>query len=102
MAPKPLQRAPYPPRIHVGGTAKVILVEGYDAAMHAVRQAQEAMRATAPHPRDYIGNRGDSERFTCARLQHQGRMDRLAQCLEELQALWEAVDTQPDNTGREP
>ena len=41
------------PTVHLNGTSRDGLLEGYIAAMDAIRLAMKALQSAAPHPRDY-------------------------------------------------
>lgn len=78
------------PVVHLNGTARDDLMEGYQAAMAAVRLARKALQATYPHGRDYPnGGLLDASEAHGYRLAHLNDMER------ELEALAIYVCDQP-------
>ena len=77
------------PTVHRNGTSRDTLLEGYIAALDALRLAMEALQATAPNVRDYYVQAGDT--FCMAQNQHFVRLARLRETLDELNTLAEHV-----------
>ena len=73
------------PTVHLNGTSRDTLLEGYIAALDALRLAMEALQAAAPHARDYYVQAGDT--FYMAQNQHFTRLARLRETLDELNTL---------------
>jgi len=70
------------PTIHANGTSRQRLLEGYIEAFHAVQLAAQAVRSTAPNPRDYGPLALDA-----AVDEHMDRLRRLRDVQDELEAL---------------
>jgi len=77
------------PTVHLNGTSRDGLLEGYIAAMDALRLAMKALQSAAPHGRDYYVQAGDT--FCMAQNQHFTRLARLRETLDELNTLAEHV-----------
>ena len=77
------------PTVHLNGTSRDTLLEGYIAALDALRLAREALQAAAPNARDYYVQAGDT--FCLAQNQHFVRLARLRETLDELNTLAEHV-----------
>lgn len=77
------------PTIHLNGTSKTALFDGYMAAVSAVYAASEALAEAAPNARDYYPQ-GDGA-FKQAQDEHNVRMMKLNSVLFELQQLVEHV-----------
>ena len=77
------------PTIHLNGTSRDSLLEGYMAAMDAIRLAMKALQSAAPNARDYYVQAGDT--FCMAQNQHFVRLARLRETLDELNTLAEHV-----------
>ena len=76
------------PTVHLNGTSRDGLLEGYIAAMDAIRLAMAACRAAAPHARDYYMHPNS---FALAAEEHSIRYTRLADTVGELNTLAEHV-----------
>jgi hypothetical protein len=77
------------PTVHLNGTSRESLLEGYIAALDALRLATEALQASAPNSRDYYVQAGDT--FCLAQNQHFVRLARLRETLDELNTIAEHV-----------
>jgi hypothetical protein len=73
------------PTIHRNGSAREVLIEQYMAAAGAVATAIEVVRAAAPNGRDYQPQ-GDDAALQ-ARREHEARLTRLGEVLDELQII---------------
>lgn len=71
------------PAIHINGTSKKELLDGYKEAYRAIREAIEKLRLTAPHGRDYYVQEGNSIKEAIA--DHVSRIGRLVSVQEELE-----------------
>lgn len=73
------------PTVHLNGTSREALVNGYVEALHAVRLATDAVAATYPNGRDYYlqGNGAINK----AMDQHAARLEALKQVYAELEEL---------------
>lgn len=78
-----------PPLVHLNGTSRKALLDGYMAALNALQAAATALHATAPNGRDYyslgpcmLGN---------AESEHIRRIRDLRQIIVQMQMLAEAV-----------
>lgn len=74
------------PTIHMNGTSKKDLYDGYLSAYTALSAAKNALRATAPHQRDYYVS-PDPEAGRQADLQFVSRMRRLNDVFEEIETI---------------
>ena len=100
------------PTLYLNGTSRDSLLDGYLAALDALRLAMEALQAAAPNARDYYVQAGDTffsstenkmklknwlekQRLTfcMAQNQHFVRLARLRETLDELNTLAEHVST---------
>ena len=77
------------PTIHLNGTSRESLTEGYEKAVEAMAAAIAAVGGTSPNARDFYPQGSDA--FNQAAVQHQARMVRLREVEQELQQLHEAV-----------
>lgn len=77
------------PAVHLNGTSRDGLLEGYMEAIDALRLAMKALQAAAPHERDYYVQAGDT--FCMAQNQHFTRLARLRETLDELNTIAEHV-----------
>ena len=77
------------PTTHLNGTSRDTLLEGYIAALDALRLAMEALQASAPSARDYYVRTEGA--FCMAQNQHFVRLARLRETLDELNTLAEHV-----------
>jgi hypothetical protein len=77
------------PMIHLNGSAPETLLAGYEAAYTAVKAAEEAVRATAPHGRDYyaIQLTNGRDATSVAMTEHLNRVRHLQVLAEEYQTL---------------
>lgn len=75
------------PTIHLNGTSKNNLFDGYVTALLAVEAAIDAVAQAAPHGRDYYPQ-GDHA-LRQAQAEHQDRLRRLNAISEELHQLAE-------------
>jgi hypothetical protein len=79
------------PTIHLNGTSRDSLLDGYINAMRVLRLAIDALQAAAPHSRDYYTQAGDT--FCTAQNHHFTRLARLRETLDELQTIAEHVSS---------
>lgn len=82
------------PTVHLNGSGRQALLDGFERAYAAIGEAMTAVRETHPNARDYYVQGPDA--FPAAVREFQSRMDRLKAVREELLALFQAVD---DNSG---
>jgi ethanolamine utilization cobalamin adenosyltransferase len=80
------------PTVHLNGSAKSALLDGYMHALEALRAAQDALVAIAPNPRDYYVQ-GDMA-ATQAAKEHAQRFKTLTSVLREIEAIAEKVSDQ--------
>lgn len=81
------------PRIHLNGTSRQELFDGYLTALEGVRTAIEVAQKTAPNGRDYYVIGPDAIRT--AQAQHADRLEQLLKVQEAFEAL--ALAVQGDN-----
>jgi hypothetical protein len=77
------------PTIHLNGTSRESLLDGYRNAADALRGAIAALQQTAPHGRDYYPQ-GDNVLYV-ATDEHYARLEKLQQVLNEINELALAV-----------
>ena len=80
------------PTIHSNGTTAVELVEQYRAAGQALHQALELLYQMTPHGRDYYSQGADA--VTLARHEHEERLAKVRDVLQDLLDLAEHVEEQ--------
>jgi hypothetical protein len=78
------------PTIHLNGSDKVTLFEGYRDAHRAVLDAIELVQQTVPNGRDYYPQGNDATGR--ATDQHHARMRRLYEVRDELEQIAIAID----------
>ena len=81
------------PLIHLGGSPRDRLLDGYIDAIDALRTAEEKIRACYPNGRDYPPD-GTGRGIGPAQKQHEDRLTRLAEVRQELEQIAEAVADQ--------
>jgi hypothetical protein len=84
--------APIVPLVHLNGTSKDALMEGYLHALDALRAAYDAVCATAPNGRDYYP-KGDGATLLAVK-EHARRLVDIAAIIREIEQIAEAVDEQ--------
>jgi hypothetical protein len=77
------------PTVHLNGTSKMSLLEGYETAYNAVKLAIDALVDTAPHGRDYYVEADDA--YSKARDQYLDRLRKLEEVQRDLEELYRAV-----------
>ena len=80
------------PTIHLNGTSKKVLLEQVSTAHNCLRDAMERLVLAAPNGRDYYPQ-GDGAIIQAMR-EHEGRMSRLAEVLDELEEMCLGVEDQ--------
>lgn len=81
------------PTVHVNGTSARALKEQLHDAYKAVTAARDALRAAAPHGRDYYVQ-PDPQAYQWAREAHIERLRKLETVADELMVLFYAVSAQ--------
>lgn len=82
------------PLVHINGSGKKNLIDGYLTASRAVQDAMVKIAEAYPHMRDYYPLDNDKELFKHAQEQHYARIDKLREVATELNALAMGVDAQ--------
>ena len=77
------------PMVHMNGTSRTALFDGYYRALQAVQDAMIVVRECAPNGRDYYPLGGDA--ILRAMDEHKARVQKLYDISKELQVLAEAV-----------
>jgi len=77
------------PTIHLNGTSREALVEGYAEAIHALHEAGRKVAAAYPNGRDYYVQEPGA--FGVAQRQHETRMNKLREIIKELETIAEAI-----------
>ena len=77
------------PLVHLNGTAKQSLLEGYCDAATKLREALEALKTAAPNARDYYPIGPDA--FTDASREQGERYQKIRDVLADMEALAEHV-----------
>lgn len=80
------------PTIHLNGTSKQSLIDGYCDAYDALNNAYEVLKQTAPNGRDFYPQ--GPEAFKAADNEHMARLRKIDEVLKELQTLSMAIDEQ--------
>lgn len=70
------------PTVHLNGTSRQALQDGYRGARHALRKAEEALAEAAPNARDYYPQ--GPEAYPEAAREHADRLAALRRVREEL------------------
>lgn len=78
------------PVIHLNGTSKDALIEGYCEMIYALNDALSALHRNGPNGRDYYPN-GETS-LTKALTEHQRRIDAVTQVWKELTEIAENID----------
>lgn len=73
------------PTIHLNGTSKEALVEGYRNAIHALHEAGRELAKTYPNGRDYYPQ--GEQAIHRAMDEHESRMNRLRGIIGELEEI---------------
>ena len=73
------------PTIHLNGTGKQMLLDGYLDARRAVTEAQDKLAAVEFNGRDYYPQGPNA--FEAARVEHEDRLRRLKAIADELLAI---------------
>ena len=76
------------PTVHLNGTSREALLEGYVDCVNAVRHAVEVCQKNAPNMRDYYLVPGAG---TIATTEHWARLQKLESVLAELREIGEHV-----------
>ena len=77
------------PTVHLNGTSKAELLQGYLEAITALREASNKIGRAGPNARDYYVQGNDA--FTKARDQHVARLTKLAEVQDELEQIAEKL-----------
>jgi len=77
------------PTIHMNGTGKRMLVEGYENAYHALREAQKALSKIEFNARDYYVQ--GPQAWTEARKEMDERFAALGKVEQEIEAILIAI-----------
>lgn len=77
------------PTIHLNGSSRERLVEGYCDASNAIRKAMDVLQEHSPHGRDYYPQ-GDGA-FAAASDEHRARVRKLDEVRIELAAIALAI-----------
>jgi hypothetical protein len=78
------------PTVHLNGTAKADLINGYCEAIEALHDAGRKLAAAYPNGRDYYPQGGDA--INVAMRQHEARMTKLKEIIGELEAIAMQID----------
>lgn len=78
------------PLVHLNGSSKSDLAEGYHRAGTAIQAALEALQAASPNARDYYPQGPDA--FSAARREHDARCESLRAAYRDMIELYEHVD----------
>jgi len=81
------------PTIHLNGTSKADLLEGYLDVLAAGRDLREALCKAAPNGRDYYPQ--GTQAYTDAAADHMARLKRLESIIKEIEQIATAVSDQP-------
>lgn len=78
------------PLVHLNGSSKSDLSDGYHRAMRATHDALEALQAASPNARDYYPQGPDA--YSIARREHDARCEALRGVIRDMTELYEHVD----------
>ena len=78
------------PLVHLNGTSKAALAEGYHNAATAITAALDKLIEAAPNARDYYPQGPDA--YSVARREHDARCEALRAAHRDMLALYEHVD----------
>lgn len=81
------------PSVHLNGTSRGALSEGYEDASRAVHRALQALVECCPNARDYYVQ--DDRAFEEARDEHQARIDKLQSVIRDIAELLHHVEGAP-------
>lgn len=79
------------PTIHLNGTSREQLLEGYCEIVYGLNDALAAMRRNGPNGRDYYVNGPDS--LSNALKEHQARIDKVTAIWKEFTQIAEEIAT---------
>jgi hypothetical protein len=79
------------PMIHLNGTSRDALLEGYIDCVNAVRHAIEVVQKNAPNGRDYYYGTVSTREINKALAEHEARLEKLEAVLAELREIGEHV-----------
>jgi hypothetical protein len=77
------------PTIHLNGTSRASLLEGYHNAYNAIEAAIDAVAKTAPHGRDYYVK--DNNAIIIATNEHRNRLRNLENIRKEIETICLAI-----------
>ena len=80
------------PTVHLNGTSRQALLDGYSEAHRLLEEARKAMAETAPNGRDYYPQGPDAIRL--ATIEHGERMAKIEALMDDLMTLYCAVEAQ--------
>jgi hypothetical protein len=80
-----------PPTVHFNGTSRESLMDGYEAAWHALEKAYQAIKETAPNGRDFYpqGNAA----MNAATEEHFARLRKVDEVKAEISELLVAISS---------
>jgi hypothetical protein len=82
------------PLVHMNGTSAEGLKKDWCEAHRTLQQAYYKIRECAPHMRDYYPMADAAGKFTAARNEHDARLQRVHDIMDEYEALADEVDRQ--------
>lgn len=82
------------PTVHLNGTSGTELKDGYMRANAAFSDALETLRGCAPNRRDYYTGADSDVRWRRAVSQHEDRVSRVKEVVQEIEYLLIAVHAQ--------
>ena len=77
------------PTIHMNGTSKADLLDGYCNVINALHKALEALQHNHPNTRDYYTQPAGT--FEAAREQHRSQFLRINSVLQEIEQIAEGI-----------
>lgn len=75
------------PLVHMNGTGREDLLDGYRKAWEALSKAKEALQATSPHGRDYYPLEDGQKQYGYAYRQHRDRMIALEEAIDDMEKM---------------
>jgi hypothetical protein len=75
------------PLVHMNGSGKDNLLDGYRKAWEALSKAKEALQATTPHERDYYPLEDGKKQYGYAYRQHSDRLIAVEEAMDDMKRL---------------
>jgi hypothetical protein len=80
------------PIIHLNGTSKESLLDGYVEVYKALKFSVDKLYDAAPNGRDYYVHRDGEKAFRKARKQHEDRINKIQLVMNEIEYIINSID----------